>query len=373
MIIDGKHVRGIFVYSDGIEYEKDDFLVSGDCIYICTADNPTNVNGTVSGIDPANDTGYTNFKPYPGSKILSASEFFDYVESGGTLEDKYVSSQSLLGILQGYQFGVGMTGLIEDYIGKDGESSLNLNVLTENPIDNLMLTETLNNGVLRVSHKLRQIVDGTYNNEPLSIYLGILNAINDSTGGELDYYLILRQYTYKTSETKFVRLQEMISPVSGVSVYRYMSWDNGNFPSDSGVISGWRSVYSYSSDVLSKLNALSSFYNNISVQMKGKLESISGSFRFKETATATATTVTELSSGVYTVCVSGTPSGKTTRISDSVTLRINGAMNIYFASGLPGYLKVETSGSNKYKITWTDAGTEDKIESVYLRETINID
>ena len=36
--------------------------------------------------------------PYPGSKIMSASEYFEYVKSGSG-EDKYISSKALMGIL----------------------------------------------------------------------------------------------------------------------------------------------------------------------------------------------------------------------------------------------------------------------------------
>ena len=63
MIINNTHVQGIFLYSKDIEFEKGDFVVSGDCIYICTAENPTNTtNNTVSGIEPSTDL--KNFNTY---------------------------------------------------------------------------------------------------------------------------------------------------------------------------------------------------------------------------------------------------------------------------------------------------------------------
>ena len=50
MILNNTHVQGLFLYSEETEYEKGDFVVYGNTIYICTAKNPTNkTNNTVSG------------------------------------------------------------------------------------------------------------------------------------------------------------------------------------------------------------------------------------------------------------------------------------------------------------------------------------
>ena len=153
MKINNNSVSGIFIYTEDssqVEFEKNDFVVSGDCIYICTAENPTNpINNTVSGIDPKEDTKYLNFRPYPGSMIQDADEFFSYINSTSgkdvnDLDDKYVSSRSLVGILQRFQFGLSMTGMIEDYIDSEGTSSLELSSATSNPLDDLMLSRDLN-------------------------------------------------------------------------------------------------------------------------------------------------------------------------------------------------------------------------------------
>ena len=365
MIIDGNSVQGIYVYtseSSQIEFEKGDFLVSGDCIYICTAENPTNpINGTVSGIDPADDIGYENFIPYPGSKILSASEFFQYVENSDTLEDKYVSSQAIMGILQGYQFGVGMTGVIEDYIDRDGNSKLGLDSVTNDPLDNLMLTKTLNNGIIKVSHELSQIADGELNGVPFSTLFGYL----ENSG--VDYNLILHQYTYEQKSSGYVRIQEMSSPLTGVSVYRFMTWEGDEFPEVNSVISSWRTVYSYSSAVMDKLRALSDFYQESAARLRAKINSLRGSFRFKELASSYGTSFTVSNpTGPYTVCLQGyNASGKI--VSESVVLRLNGGYDMYF-NNLPGHLNISVSGST-YTVSLRDSAST-SIVSVYTREVL---
>ena len=71
MIINGVEVQGLYVYSPdsrNIRFTKNDLVISNNCLYICT--NP------VQGIDPASDTGNAYYQPYPGSKVITASEFF---------------------------------------------------------------------------------------------------------------------------------------------------------------------------------------------------------------------------------------------------------------------------------------------------------
>lgn len=358
MIINNNPVKGIFIYNDdskSIEFTEGDLVVSGDCIYVCCVES-------VSGIDPAEDTSYDYYLPYPGSKISTASEFFQYVKTGD-VPDKYVSTQAIMGILQGYQFGLDMEGVITDYIDENGDTTLILSTPTERPLDNLMLTETLNRGMVKVSHKLSQIVDGTISGNSFSTVFGFLEKEG------LLYNLILSQYTYKSSETLFVRIQELTSPLTGVSVYRYVSWKDGEFPSDGNVISSWRNVFSYSSAIKSKLDALQEFYQGLANQQKTRVDSLVGSFRFKERYQGTGSEVTELESGVYTVCVSGLDSNSHT-ISESVVLRLWGVGYDMYFNNLPGNLKVtKTGGTNENPIHKIELiGSTNSIISVYSRE-----
>ena len=353
MIINNNKVQGIFVYSQDssqIEFTKDDLVVSGNSIYICIAEK-------VSGVNPAEDTDHEYYEIYPGSKILTASEFFQYVDSGGTLEDKFVSSQALIGILQGYQFGVSMTGVITDYIDKDGNTGLNISSISDDPIDNLMLSPDLNRGTVKISHELGSIVDGELNGVPFSTLFGYLEKDG------IDYNLILHQYTYKPGENTTVRIQEMCSPLTGVSIYRFMTWDGADFPEDGSVISSWRNVYSYSSAIMDKMNALTEYYRSLADQCRAKAASVIGSFRFKELASSYSDTV-YVESGIYTICLTGLNAEGHT-VSESVTLRTSGAFSLYF-NILKGYIKVETSGSG-FKLSLKESpGTS--IVSVYSQK-----
>ena len=353
MIINNSEVQGIYIYNEdsrNIEFTKNDLVVSGDCIYVCNRD-------VVSGIDPAEDTSNEYYTPYPGSKISSASEFFQYINGDGY--DKYISTQAIKGILQGYQFGLDLEGVITDYIDKNGDTTLVLSTPTDRPLDNLMFTETLNRGMIKVSHELDQIVDGEVDGVKFSTVFGFLEKEG------LLYNLILSQYTYKSSDTLYVRIQEMTSPLTGVSVYRYMSWNEGEFPSGGNVISGWRNVFSYSSAIQSKLNALQDFYNNLANQQKARVEALEGSFRFKERWTS-GNSVDNLENGIYTVCLIGRSSTSSNTVSESVVLSLGGSgYDIYF-NNLSGYLSVTVSGG-KHKIELENSPGS-SIISVYSRE-----
>ena len=71
MLLNGNsHVQCIFKYSDDIEFEKDDFVVEGNCIYICTSAEP------VKRKRPSKNPDY--YTAYPGDKITTAEEYYNY-------------------------------------------------------------------------------------------------------------------------------------------------------------------------------------------------------------------------------------------------------------------------------------------------------
>lgn len=322
MLINNKHVQGIFLYTENssqVEFEKNDFVVSGDCIYLCTAENPTNrVNNTVSGIDPADDTRYENFKPYPGERAITAKEYFEIIEGGYDVEDKYVSSQAILGILQRYNFGLSMTGIVKDYI-KEGETNMVLGYNTSAPLDDLILTKDLNNGVVYVDPRLEQIQNGvTYNGSKFSVLFGYSenSKLKDS-----EYNLILRQYTYQATDTIKTRVQELVNPFSAIVVFRYITWENDNFPGDISSISGWKSSYSYSKALKDKINTLEAFYQDSQNQWESRFNTLSGMFRFKKEVVVDEE-YADLSEGIYTVSVSKTENNGMI-CTDTVTVKID--------------------------------------------------
>ena len=331
MRINNKSVQGIFLYTENssqIEFEKNDFVVSGDCIYICTAENPTNTtNGTVSGIDPVTDTKNENFKPYPGSRMITADEFFKYIEEAGDdgVEDKYISAQALVGILQRYNFGMSMTGTIHDYIKTDGTNMV-LGYQTDMPLDDLMLTESLNNGTIYVDPELSQIQNGlTYNGIEFSTLFGY----STSPRG-FSYNLVLRQYTYESSSTTTTRVQELVNPFAGITVYRYLTWTSGNFPVSMASASAWRSSYSYGSSIRDKLTALEEFYQASQTQWASKYNALKGTFKFIKVPLTDETSFIVSGDGMYTV---------------TIQEPISGGSNYYTSRSASIYVKVTSVGT----------------------------
>jgi len=365
MIINNNRIQGLYIYnsdSENIEFTKGDLVVSGDCIYVCDAN-------IISGVDPAEDTSYEYYHPYPGSKIMSASEYFQWVKDGG--EDKYISSQAIMGILQGYQFGLNMEGVVTDWIDQNGDTTLKLSNITDRPIDNLMLTETLNRGMVKIDWRLGQIVGGEINGVSFSTLFGFLDKTDPESGEPIDYQLMLSQYTYKQDSNLFIRIQELMSPLSGVSVYRFMSWREGEFPVDGNTISSWRNVFSYSSAIQSKLDALTKYYNRIQDQIAAERAALRGSFRFREAYIGGEETkiVSGLEQGVYTICLEGFVLNGT--YTESMTVRLKSGMSTYNINPLKlsGKIKLSFSGGTG-TIELVDPDNVTKFISIYRREEI---
>jgi hypothetical protein len=277
-----------------------------------------------------------------------------------------------MGILQGYQFGLNMEGVITDWIDQNGDTTLQISSITERPIDNLMLTETLNRGMVKIDWRLKQIQEGEVNGDAFSTLFGFLDKVDSSTGQPIDYQLILSQYTYKQNENLYIRIQELMSPLSGVSVYRYMNWNNGEFPSDGSTISSWRNVFSYSTAIQSKLSALNDYYSTVADQLAAQVESLKGSFRFREAYVGSdyedTKKVEELEAGIYTVCLEGFVENGT--YTESLTVRLKSGMATYSVkpAKLIGKLKLSFSGGSG-TIEITEDNNLTKFLSIYKRET----
>jgi len=375
MIINNERVQGLYLYnsdSANIEFTKGDLVVSGSYIYICDAD-------IISGIDPAEDTANEYYRPYPGSKIMSASEYFQWIKDSSELRpgepdpgyNKYISNQALMGILQGYQFGLNMEGVITDWIDQNGDTALILSNITDRPIDNLMLTETLNRGMIKIDWRIDQIRGGEVNGTDFSTLFGFLEKVDPETGRPIDYQLILSQYTYKQDSSSYIRIQELMSPLSGVSVYRYMSWSEGEFPSNGSIISSWRNVFSYSTAIQSKLDVINQYYNHLEDQVNLKVASLRGSFRFREAYIGSSyegsKTVSGLEKGVYTICLEGFVGDGT--YTESMTIRLKSGMPTYSIkpAKLIGEIELSfESGSGSIEIKNDRSST--RFISIYRRE-----
>jgi hypothetical protein len=151
-----------------------------------------------------------------------------------------------------------------------------------------------------------------------------------------------------------------------------MSWTDGNFPSDGSVISSWRNVFSYSSAIQSRMNALQEYYNSVAQQNRTRLNTVSNAFRFREVydGGSGGTGMSGLGEGVYTVCMRGLQLGvdegedlSSIYKTESVVVRLKNGVSNYRISlnTLKGFLNI-TSDS----ITVSGRGLE--IISIYCRE-----
>lgn len=149
MKINDTNVRGIWSYSDSLVFEKGDFVVKGDQIYICKESG-------VQGIDPGNRDYFTE---YPGNMVRSLEEYYRIVNDPEASDDLYISSRVLNEILQDSYFGLGDNGIIESVIESDGTLSGQIRKLvnSEHILDSLLLSPDFNNGIVLVSREFKDI------------------------------------------------------------------------------------------------------------------------------------------------------------------------------------------------------------------------
>ena len=266
---DGKHIQGIFIYNPDVEFERGDFIIEGECIYLCKSGNP--VKGLLLSENP------DFYSPYPGSMITSIEEYEDYIANPVGKEDKYISSNILMGILQGMYFGFGDSGVIESYIAlnNDGTYNIDTQLLSligknvgkiETPLDLLMREPSVNNAYVQGDRNL------------LDIKYLLTEVVGDTRN------CLLRQYTYRdlndlgNTETSGIfteyryRVQELVDLATCMVYYR---WTKGsrNFTGNGGwvyeePISNW-SCTSVSQGLLNKMNQINSYYNNSRIIEEG--------------------------------------------------------------------------------------------------------
>lgn len=212
MEINGKSVKGVFLYDSSVTYEEGDFVIEGDTLYI--AQKSTN-------IAPSSDTG-SNYKIYLGSDIISgATDFEDYASGSG--EDMYVSAQALGSILQNYIGGFSGKGLIKGSINSSSE------------IDEYALSYYGNTSETNLSDEYTDPLDKimvSFNSCYFVVDRAAVSSILGATSSDYNSEsLILRQYAYATSDSSssIVKVQELIDFSGGSLRYRYM--ETGGEPS----------------------------------------------------------------------------------------------------------------------------------------------
>ncbi len=262
MEINNKSIQGIFIYAEDINFEKGDFVVEGDKIYICQADSIGNL--------PSESPTY--FKAYLSDNIATAEDFEKYAKGIG--DDKFINAKYLGKILNHYMSGFDEKGIISNTIISNGSNQFeiyisdyfgnttNIGAYSE-PLDQVLISEDLNNAIFRVDKSAIK-----------SLYGDIYQSANS--------WVILRQYTYLKSEKTalqddvYIRVQELINNEEHDIMYRYASSsDSYSSPTK------WESVTCNSSYV-SKINTIKDYYTNLIIQTNNEKNQIKNNFRFKK-------------------------------------------------------------------------------------------
>lgn len=262
ILADGKHIQGIFIYDKSVQYEKGDFVVDGDCLYICTSGEPVQ-----SDLRPSENLSY--FAPYPGNKIASLEEYNDYIADPDGKEDKYISSSVLHAVLQQGYYGFGDTGMITAYISQkkqdiNGEEKyvVDTNVfgLKDRLVDNTKLLDLvmsqpdLNNAYITVDRSLPELENILPSGESCCIlrqytYVDIDNmGTTDSFGNYISYRQRIQELMDFETGTVYYR-HTTGSKATGISTWQY-----------TGTITSWRSLV-ISTSLLNKMNDIIQYYN----------------------------------------------------------------------------------------------------------------
>ena len=278
MLLNNNHIRGIFKYSESIYFEKDDFVVDGNCIYICKGGESGN---PIQGKQPSLDTEHIYYSEYPGDKIVSADEYYSYLKSvdrGEQVEDKYVSAHSLCEILENMYFGFGDNGIVYDHVLYNPGTGIEycirgvrevLDYSTPRVLDKIIKETSLGNGLLKVSRNLPEIRD----------------LVMDSSGSESDV-VILKQYTYLDSEGLIpFRVQELLDPEKNNIYFRFAkgeSLEDGGYSFENTTVSIWRNLYSSDEEVLEKLNSLEAYYQQKIQESEDMVARMSGKYCYRD-------------------------------------------------------------------------------------------
>lgn len=265
MIINGTHIQGVFKYDNSLEFEKGDFVIYDDIIYICTAGSPTNVDTqTVKGKVPTSSS--DNFTIYLGDKVASVTEYRSSIASNTGI-DKYVSSKILDGILSSYMTGIDQDGVINStVIFKDGTYYLRNDNGTqipydypgsENILDYLISRPDLNSALLKLDQSLPNLRDEYF-------------------GGTSGTYL-LRQMTYVDTNGSRVRIQCLVSPQVGKMWWRQVSY-SGTMTPATGI--PFRSTF-YDSNVKNQLDHLHQYYQIKLAEVEDLKKSLKSCWRYE--------------------------------------------------------------------------------------------
>lgn len=274
MKINNTSVRGIFLYSPDLVLEKGDFVIYNDTIYVV---NPATENGEVTQVsDPSTSS---LFKQYLSEKVASLEYSKGFLEnSSSNTSDMCVSSSALYGIMNRYMSGFDEKGIITSSISSSGcsEDLEGIVSSTGSELFNQLITAPdLNNTYIRID---RELVRNS-NSAGMSSAL-YLRPETESASSSLTF-IILRQYSYydEGNNLKLTRVQEIIDPMYNYTFFRYGVLDsNYNLIESSDFkLTVAESVGGFSEYVQGAIT----YYKSIATGYQKKLNSLSGSFRYR--------------------------------------------------------------------------------------------
>ena len=258
MKLNGVSVQGIYVYNEGnTTYEVGDLILYKNGIYIYSKSSEVLSDGLTPDVSK-------DYIPYLGDKLTSLQDWKDFLEGKG--EDKYLTTNTLVAILNSYMNDMRLDGIIEsayDYPeGKtrDGwildEYKLGSEVGDNTVIDEILRSNS-NYAVYRVSRKLQGLWMVDYDTE---------SVVGNYTDEDRKSVLV-KQYTYYSSEEDKnlgieTRIQEVIDHIDGTIYYRSAKYNpsleiNGTLGNLSSV-SDWHNTRisrEYESQIISIINA----------------------------------------------------------------------------------------------------------------------
>lgn len=280
MKINGVSVQGIYVYNEGSSiYEIGDLVLYKNGIYIYSKSE----NSISDGKTPDKSSDFT---PYLGDKLASLQDWQAFINGEG--EDKYITVNTLVSILNSYMNDMRLNGIIESHYDSPEGKTVDGWILDEYKLgdivaDNSVIDEILrsnsNYAIYRVSRKLQGLWMVDYDT----------SEITGNFTDEDRSSVIIKQYTYYSSEEEKekgiqTRIQELIDHIDGTVYYRHAKFD----PTldDNGIVGNLSSVSDWHSTRISKeyerqIQEILNTYSTKIKELEYLEESLKRNFKFR--------------------------------------------------------------------------------------------
>ena len=280
MKLNGVSVQGIYVYNEGnTTYEIGDMILYKNGIYIYSKSDEV----LSDGLTPDKSKDYT---PYLGDKLAGLQDWQDFLKGKG--EDKYLTTSTLVAILNSYMNDMRLDGVIMSAYDEPEGKTRDGWVLDEYRLgsevgDNTIIDEILrsnsNYAIYRVSRKLQGLWMVDYDTE---------NIAGNYTDEDRKSVLV-KQYTYYSSKEDEeagiqTRIQEIIDHIDGTVYYRSAKY-NPNLNIDGTLgnlssVSDWHNTRisrEYEQQIMSIVNAYAMKIKELEILE----ENLKKNFKFK--------------------------------------------------------------------------------------------